>query len=77
MKALVYHGPGQRGWDTVDDPTISNGHEDTLAQIMDLTGGIGADVALEAVGVPATFELATELIRPSNPRPRAWEARGR
>ena len=22
MKALVYHGPGQRGWDTVDDPTI-------------------------------------------------------
>jgi Alcohol dehydrogenase GroES-associated len=22
MKALVYHGPGQRGWDTVPDPTI-------------------------------------------------------
>lgn len=22
MKALVYHGPGQRGWDPVDDPTI-------------------------------------------------------
>jgi len=22
MKALVYHGPGRRGWDTVDDPTI-------------------------------------------------------
>jgi alcohol dehydrogenase len=22
MKALVYRGPGQRGWDTVDDPTI-------------------------------------------------------
>jgi len=22
MKALVYHGPGQRAWDTVDDPTI-------------------------------------------------------
>ncbi len=22
MKALVYHGPDQRGWDTVDDPTI-------------------------------------------------------
>ena len=20
MKALVYHGPGQRAWDTVDDP---------------------------------------------------------
>ncbi len=22
MKALVYHGPGERGWDSVDDPTI-------------------------------------------------------
>ena len=22
MKALVYHGPGQRGWDTAEDPTI-------------------------------------------------------
>jgi alcohol dehydrogenase len=22
MKALVYHGPGQRGWDTVADPAI-------------------------------------------------------
>jgi hypothetical protein len=22
MKALVYHGPSQRGWGTVDDPTI-------------------------------------------------------
>ncbi len=22
MKALVYHGPGQRDWDTVADPTI-------------------------------------------------------
>ena len=31
---------------------------------MELTGGLGADVAIEAVGVPATFELAAELIRP-------------
>lgn len=22
MKALVYHGPGQRSWDTVPNPTI-------------------------------------------------------
>jgi alcohol dehydrogenase len=29
-----------------------------------LTGGLGADVAIEAVGVPDTFELCTELIRP-------------
>ncbi len=32
--------------------------------IRDLTDGLGADVAIEAVGVPATFELATQLIRP-------------
>ena len=27
-------------------------------------GGLGVDVAIEAVGVPATFEMATELNRP-------------
>ena len=32
--------------------------------MMDLTGGLGADVAIEAVGVPETFELCTELVRP-------------
>ncbi len=46
------------------DTTINNGREDALAQIMELTDGLGADVAFEAVGVPDTFELATELIRP-------------
>jgi alcohol dehydrogenase len=46
------------------DTTINNAREDALAQIMELTDGLGADVALEAVGVPDTFELATELIRP-------------
>jgi alcohol dehydrogenase len=29
-----------------------------------MTDGLGVDVAIEAVGVPATFEMATELIRP-------------
>jgi alcohol dehydrogenase len=46
------------------DTTINNGREDTLARIIELTDGLGADVAFEAVGIPATFELATELIRP-------------
>jgi alcohol dehydrogenase len=46
------------------DVTINNGREDALAKIMELTDGLGADVAFEAVGVPATFELATGLIRP-------------
>jgi len=46
------------------DVTINNSREDPLEIIKALTGGLGADVAIEAVGVPATFELATTLIRP-------------
>ena len=46
------------------DIAINNGREDAVAQIMELTGGLGADVAFEAVGVPQSFELATDLIRP-------------
>jgi alcohol dehydrogenase len=46
------------------DVTINNGREDAVAQVMEMTGGLGADSAFEAVGVPATFELATDLIRP-------------
>ncbi|MCW8376132.1 zinc-dependent alcohol dehydrogenase family protein [Streptomyces justiciae] len=32
--------------------------------IADLTDGLGADVAIEAVGVPETFELCTRVVRP-------------
>lgn len=46
------------------DVTIDNGKEDAVARVMELTGGLGADVAIEAVGVPETFELCTELVRP-------------
>ncbi len=46
------------------DVTINNAQVDAVAAVMDLTDGLGADVAIEAVGVPATFELCTELIRP-------------
>jgi alcohol dehydrogenase len=46
------------------DATINNSREDALAKIMELTDGLGADVAFEAVGVPDTFELAADLIRP-------------
>lgn len=51
---------GQFGADT----TINNSREDARARIMELTDGLGADVAFEAVGTPQTFELAAELIRP-------------
>lgn len=46
------------------DVTINNSRENALDIVQALTGGLGADVAIEAVGVPATFELATSLIRP-------------
>ena len=46
------------------DSTINNGREDALAMIMELTNGLGVDVAVEAVGVPETFELCAEIIRP-------------
>ena len=46
------------------DVTVNNGREDALEAVRSLTGGLGADVTIEAVGVPATFELAVELVRP-------------
>jgi alcohol dehydrogenase len=46
------------------DVTIDNGSVDAVSKVMDMTDGLGADVAIEAVGMPATFELCTELIRP-------------
>jgi alcohol dehydrogenase len=46
------------------DVAVNNAVEDPVEQVMELTGGLGADVAIEAVGVPATFELCTELVRP-------------
>jgi alcohol dehydrogenase len=46
------------------DVTINDSREDPVALIKDLTGRHGADVAIEAVGVPATFEMAVRLARP-------------
>jgi alcohol dehydrogenase len=46
------------------DVVINNSQQDAVAAIHELTGGLGADVAIEAVGVPATFELAVDLVRP-------------
>src|SRR5271170_3452379 len=46
------------------DVTVNNGREDPLAIVRALTDGLGADVTIEAVGVPSTFELATQLVRP-------------
>jgi len=37
---------------------------DPLEVIRAVTGGLGADVVIEAVGVPETFELCATLVRP-------------
>jgi alcohol dehydrogenase len=46
------------------DETINNSSENAVERVMEVTDGLGADVVMEAVGVPATFELCTELVRP-------------
>jgi alcohol dehydrogenase len=46
------------------DVTINDSVQDAAAVIRDLTGRLGADVAIEAVGTPATFELAVKVARP-------------
>ena len=38
--------------------------DDPLEVVHSVTGGLGADVVIEAVGTPATFELCTTLVRP-------------
>jgi alcohol dehydrogenase len=40
------------------------GGDDAEAQVLALTDGHGVDVAMEAVGVPATFDLCTRIVRP-------------
>ncbi|HVS67479.1 MAG TPA: zinc-dependent alcohol dehydrogenase family protein [Mycobacteriales bacterium] len=46
------------------DVVINTATEDVRGRIDALSEGLGADVAIEAVGVPETFELCTRLIRP-------------
>ena len=46
------------------DVAIDNSTEDAVERVMELTDGLGADVAIEAVGIPETFELCTDIVRP-------------
>jgi alcohol dehydrogenase len=46
------------------DQTFNNTAADAVAFVQSLTDGLGVDVAIEAVGVPATFELCAKLVRP-------------
>lgn len=44
--------------------TVRDTGEGAVRQIMALTGGRGVDTAIEAVGVPATFELCQDIVAP-------------
>lgn len=43
--------------------TLQVGRDDVAKEVFERTGGRGADVVLEAVGIPATVPLALELAR--------------
>jgi alcohol dehydrogenase len=46
------------------DHVLNNRETDVIAAVKALTEGRGADTVIEAVGVPATFELCQELVAP-------------
>ncbi|CAN3127406.1 zinc-dependent alcohol dehydrogenase family protein [Mycobacterium sp. smrl_JER01] len=46
------------------DTTVNSATQNARAVIDELTGGLGADVAMEAVGLPETFEESVRLVRP-------------
>ena len=43
---------------------VNSGATEWKDHVLARTDGLGVDVAIEAVGIPLTFEMATELIRP-------------
>jgi alcohol dehydrogenase len=44
--------------------TINSLKEDPVARVMALTGGVGVDTAVEAVGIPASFEVCEAIVAP-------------
>lgn len=46
------------------DHTVNSGAASPLEAVMGLTNDIGCDAVIEAVGIPATLELAQDLVAP-------------
>jgi alcohol dehydrogenase len=46
------------------DAVINSSVQDPIEAIKAMTDGLGADVTIEAVGIPETFELCTAMVRP-------------
>jgi L-iditol 2-dehydrogenase len=45
------------------DITVNSAKEDVVARVKEITGGIGADVVVEAAGSESSFNAASELVR--------------
>ena len=43
---------------------VNSGDKDWREQVLALTDGQGVDVAIEAVGIPLTFTMCTQIVRP-------------
>jgi alcohol dehydrogenase len=46
------------------DVVLDGQPEAAVEVVQSLTDGLGADVVMEAVGIPSSFELCTQLVRP-------------
>ncbi len=44
--------------------TVNSADADWADQVKAMTDGFGVDVAIEAVGIPATFDACTKIVRP-------------
>ena len=51
-----------RGFGATD--VVASSDADWKNQVLSHTDGQGVDVAIEAVGIPATFDMCTEIVRP-------------
>ena len=45
------------------DETVNTGKVDAVERVRQLTGGYGADIVIEAIGLPSTWEQALKLVR--------------
>lgn len=43
--------------------TVNSGNENAVDKIMELTKGKGVDVSIEAVGIPATFDICQDIVK--------------
>jgi alcohol dehydrogenase len=44
---------------------VVSSEADWKQQVLDLTDGLGVDVAIEAVGIPLTFQMCLDIVRPA------------